>query len=227
MLVYARERSSRDASSEMQMVKSADTKFGSKSTNGLATLEKVPRFSNLLGGNTTALLPEKSNIKKPNGLSSQATKVVAPFSFDPSKPHPLFGLPINSLKPESSSLPFLLSFNNAQTSDDPLRKRPPVVSDQQSTLKKPVSVSGKSLHKTQRLFQNPRSKLRRFNEILKRQSKRQSDLSEPSIIRARSADLTVSLSNVASEVQRGIMNFESGSEFEIPLRRSRTVEVTF
>lgn len=223
MLVYARERSPHDAISEKQTIKAVDNSLVQKINKGPGLPEKVPKFSNLLGGNTTVQISEKPNMKKPNIPSP----MIAPLSFDASKPHPLFGLPMNLLKPENPTLPFYLSSNTSQQTDDPLRKRPPVVSDQESILKKPQSVSGKSLFKTPRLFQNPRSKLRRFNEILKRQLKRQADLPEPSIIRARSADLTVSLSDVASELQRGILNYESASEFEIPLRRSRTVEVTF
>ena len=161
MLVYSRERAPGDASIERSASKlSTNSMSAEKQTTKapVAKQEKLPKFSNLLGGTPDQQTPDSDPSSLGKLQNPQANQNKNKFTvpnkpsfngltkIDPSKPHPLFGLPLSALKPDTPTPIYLVSTPLAGTpatndglvgknptsakidhrGDDVLKKRPPV-----------------------------------------------------------------------------------------------------
>lgn len=262
MLVYSRERAPGDASIERSASKlSTNSMSAEKQTTKapVAKQDKLPKFSNLLGGTPDQQTPnsDPSSLGKlqnpqPNQNKNKFTVPNKPSfngltKIDPSKPHPLFGLPLSALKPDTPTPIYLVSTplagspatndglvgkNPTSTKidhrgDDVLKKRPPVLHEPEPSLKKPVSVSAKSAMR-KHVFETPRSKLKRFNLLLRKARTEKKETPEPALMRVRSVDLNSVSAESRFRPEQSVQNTPLESVLqEIPLRRVRTTEVVY
>lgn len=230
----------------------------------VAKQDNIPKFSNLLGGTPEQQLASSdllllSKLQNPQGNHNtnkfavpkhQATSkpsVNGITKIDPSKPHPLFGLPLSALKPEPTTPIYLVSTplagapvtsdgevgnnpTNARVDnrgEDVLRKRSPVLHEPEPSLKKPVSVSAKSAMR-KHVFEKPRFKLKRFNLLLKKARTEKKETPEPTLLRVRSVDLNSVSAESRFRPEPSVPNTPIESVLhDIPLRRVRTTEVVY
>jgi hypothetical protein len=273
MLVYQRENLPHDNISDrtpkIKQIPSSSESMANKLV--ISKEAKLPQFSNLMGGTPTIQQNYKPELysqhmrtvenpdnKFDNKFSNSQTKIGSNSLRDPSKPHPLFGLPITDLK--SAPTPSTYLFTNSvpgpflvPAPESVLKKRPPVTVKYEGSLRKPMSVlSSYSGVRNTVLFQNSRSKLRRFNEYLKRQAIKQASAelanqqASPQLLRVRSAELPQTipvpergiggkphLSTIGASGEQDSHKIQSNQKYaaqnpeELPLRRSRTVEVAY